>query len=76
MSKFLKAVVPSVLALAYILIHLAVTGDLDKAALEAAVAGVVTSVAVYFVPNAAADLCRVPRVGRGVRVLRRPPAEA
>jgi DNA polymerase-1 len=28
-SKFLKAVVPSVLALAYILIHLAVTGDLD-----------------------------------------------
>lgn len=55
MSKFAKAVVPSVLALAYILIHLAVTGDLDKASLEAAIAGVVTSVAVYFVPNAAAD---------------------
>ena len=30
-------------------------GDLDKAALEAAIAGVATSVAVYFVPNAAAD---------------------
>lgn len=55
MSKFAKAVVPSVLALAYILIHLAVTGDIDRAALEAAIAGVVTSVAVYFVPNAAAD---------------------
>ena len=64
MSKFLKAVVPSVLALADILIQLSQeqlryalfpVGDLDKAALEAAVAGVVTSVAVYFVPNAAAD---------------------
>lgn len=53
MQKFAKAVVPSVLALAYILIHLAVTGDLDTAQLEAAIAGVVTSVAVYFVPNAA-----------------------
>ena len=52
MSAFAKAVVPSVLALAYILIHLAVTGDLDSAQLEAAVAGVVTSIAVYFVPNA------------------------
>ena len=55
MSSFAKAVVPSVLALAYILIHLAVTGDLDSAQLEAAVAGVVTSVAVYFVPNSAPD---------------------
>lgn len=55
MSKFAKAVVPSVLALAYILIHLAVTGDLDKDALEAAIAGVITSIGVYFVPNAAAD---------------------
>ena len=55
MSKFAKAVVPSVLALASILIHLAVTGDLDKQALEATIAGVATSVAVYFVPNAAAD---------------------
>ena len=35
MSKFAKAVVPSVLALAYILIHLAVTGDIDKAVWKA-----------------------------------------
>lgn len=55
MSKFAKAVVPSVLALAYILIHLAVTQELDTAQLEAAIAGVVTSTAVYFVPNAAPD---------------------
>lgn len=54
MKAFAKAIVPAALTLAYILIHLAVTGELDKHSLEAAIAGLVTSVAVYFVPNAAA----------------------
>ena len=54
MRTFLKAVVPSALTLGYLLIHLAIYGTVDNLQLEAAVAGVLTSVAVYLVPNAAA----------------------
>ena len=54
MRTFLKAVVPSALTLTYLVIHLLVTGNVDNLQLEAAIAGVVTSVAVYLVPNATA----------------------
>ena len=53
MLRFAKALVPAGAAVLYVLIHIAVTGELDKVQLEAGLVGLVTAAVVYLVPNQA-----------------------
>ena len=54
LRQFAKAIAPTTLALGYNLIHLLFTGDFDAIAGEVQVGALLTSVIVYFVPNARA----------------------
>lgn len=52
LRKFAKAIAPTTLALGYNLIHLLFTGHFDAVAGEVQLGALLTSVVVYFVPNA------------------------
>jgi len=51
LASFRKAITPAALALVAVATQAIVTGGLDVAELRTAIAGAVTALAVFFVPN-------------------------
>lgn len=53
LAPFAKAIAPAALTLVSVLVELVITKSFDELELSTAITGFLTSVVVYFVPNAA-----------------------